>query len=132
VAAAVTTCSEVAVLLQHPADVVDGLGDVALEALHVPPGHRDQPHGRPGRDRRGAQVGREQPDLAEEVARAQIGDMLAPPGDLGLALLDGHELIGELSLLDQRLAAWDLALLGERSDRRKLVVGDLCEQRDRF
>jgi hypothetical protein len=70
------------------------------------------------------------PDLAEEVARAQVGDVLAAARDLGRALLDRHEFVGELALLDERGAGLDLALLGEGRDRGELVVGHRLEQLD--
>src|SRR5882757_3820426 len=119
-----------AALLEHAADLLDGVGDRLLHALHVPAGEGDEAHVRRGGDRRGAQRTLEQADLPEEVARAQVGHVLPAARHLGGALLDRHEFVGELALLDERGAGPDLALLGEGRNRGQLLVGHGLEQLD--
>ena len=52
--------------------------------------------------------------------------------DLRLALLDGHELVGEVALPDQLSALVHGDLLGEGGDLRELLVRHVLEQRDRL
>jgi hypothetical protein len=61
----------------------------------------------------------EQALLAEDVAGAEVGDLLAAALDADRAVLDGVEVVGVAALLDDRLA------LGERDEHRER--GDLVE-----
>ena len=71
----------------------------------------------------------EQAHLAEEVARAR-----ARPGarraaqHLGLALLDRHELVREVTLADEVASLLHGDLLGERGDLASSSSGTVCEQ----
>src|SRR5437764_335377 len=121
-----------AALLEHAADLLHGLGDRLLHALHVPSREGDQAHVGLRGDRGRPQHALEQADLAEEVTGTEVRDVLAAAGDVGLAVLYRHELVGELALLHEHGPGLDLALLGEGRDLGQLRVGNGREERDRL
>src|SRR4051812_7938072 len=110
-----------AALLDNGAHPLHGLRHRLLHPLHVPAGERDQPHVGLGHHGGGPAVLLEQADLAEEVAGSEVGNVLAVAQHLGLALLDGHELVGEVALSDEIAPLVHGLLLGERRDLRQLI-----------
>src|SRR3954465_2951816 len=114
--------------LDHRARLLDCLRHRLLHALEVPAGQGHEAHRRLGHDRGRAPVLLEQPDLPEEVAGAEIGHVLVPAQNLGLSLLDGHELVGEVALADEVGPLVHRLLLGEGRDLRELLVIDVLEQ----
>ena len=119
-------------LLDRRPHLLDRLGDAALDALQVPAGERDDPDGSLGSDRGVPERLLEQPHLAEEVARPEVRHVLTVPGDLRLALLDRHELVGEVALAHQLASLLNRDLLREGRDFREFVVGYVREQRNRL
>ena len=58
--------------------------------------------------------------------------MLAAAEHLGLTLLDGQELVGEVALADEVPALLHARLVGERGELPKLFLGDRLEQWNRL
>ena len=56
----------------------------------------------------------------------------SPRCDLGGALLDRHQLVGEVALADQDVALGDARLVRERGDHLQVVVVQVREERDRL
>jgi hypothetical protein len=94
--------------------------------------HHDHPQGGRGGHGRGAALRLEQADLAEEVARAELGNAQAVLANLGGAVLDHEELMGEPSLGGQVLPGRHLDLEGPPGELRKLVFRQACERTDPF
>src|SRR5438874_6641883 len=68
-------------------------------------------------------------DLAEEVARAQPVQGLAPADDLHVATLKNEESLGRLSLGDQGLARLETDLIDAARYELELALGDPCKKR---
>src|SRR5205823_4964449 len=80
--------------------------------------------------RSGAPLGLEQPDLAEEVARAELGDALAVAEDGHGSLLDHEELVGERALLGELHASRERQLVRPRGYARALALRQRREEPD--
>jgi hypothetical protein len=96
--------------------VIDRVGRRLLQAADVPAREGHQQHGRGGDDRGVALLALEHAHLAEHVAGAQIGDVLAVAVDARGALLDGQDVVGVVALAHQLLALGDRDLGRERRD----------------
>src|SRR5918996_2445994 len=129
---AATASARRAPFLEHCAHALDCLRGGPLDAAQVPAGEGHEPHRRLGGHRGVPQGLLEQAHLAEEVARPEIGHMLAAARDLGRPLLDCHELVREVALAHEHLARLDEDLLCEGRDLCELLVPHLLEQRDRL
>ena len=66
--------------------------------------------------------------LAEEVAGPEVGHVLAVARDLGLPVLDRHELVREVAFTDQLTSLVHRHVLREASNLRELLVGHVREQ----
>src|SRR3954454_1171755 len=130
--AATVASARRAALFERVAHALDRLRDVPLHPLQVPAGERDEPHVRLRGHRRVAERLLEEAHLAEEIARPEVGDVLAVPGHLRLALLDRHELVGEVALANKLASLVDRDLLRERRDLPELFLGYVLEEGDRL
>ena len=100
-----------------------------LELLELAHEHRAEPHRRSRYDRCRSRAGREETDLAEDVARAQRPDDVAVSAHLGAAGLDHEPVVGILALHGERRARLDRDAAQRRRDRGTLAVGQVREER---
>ena len=72
----------------------------------------------------------EQRHLAQEIARADVGDMFTIAVDGGLAGDDDEELVTRPTLTGQNRSCRNVCLGHEAADRLNFLVGQTCEQGD--
>src|SRR5689334_15168726 len=111
------------------AQLLDDLGHGLLHPRELPVLDLDQPRRGGRRDRRRARLLFEQALLAEVVAGAEVGNLLALALDLHGAVIDHVEVVGVAALADDGLALRDRFEAGEGRDLRELVVVHISEQR---
>src|SRR6476620_17841 len=109
-------------------ELLDDLGHRLTHPGELPVLDLDHPQARGGGDGGGALLLLQQALLPEDVARAEVADLLPVPLDPCGALLDREEVIGVPALLDDHLTLRELVGLRERRDLAELFVGDLREQ----
>jgi len=76
-------------------------------------------------------AGLEHAHLAEEVARPELGDLVAVAHHLGGALLDREQLVGVVALVGEVAALVDLQLVDPHREALPHVVGEPAERRQR-
>src|SRR4051794_6118855 len=119
-------------LLHGAADALGHAGHAAVDRPQLRAGQHDEPHRRQRDDAGHAAVAPQQPDLAEEVARAELGGVLAADLHLGGAGLDGEELVGQPALLREHRAGLDVDLVGVLRDHLLVVLAEPREERDQI
>lgn len=95
-------------------DASDLLGDIgkgAPQTAELPSEHDDEPHRGSSHDRGGSPRGLQKSDLAKEVARPQLGYRFPLVEDPCGPLFDDEELVGEVSLPNQRGTSTDFDLV---------------------
>ena len=95
------TLASWAALLEHRAHPRHGLRHRALHALQVPAGERDQPHRGLGHHGGVALSFSSRPISPKKSPGPRSATCSPPREHLGLALLDGQELVGEVALADE-------------------------------
>lgn len=83
-----------------------------------------------GRDGRRPRSAIEQGDLADDLARSEITDMMAVPGHLDPTVDDDQHLLAETILVDEHLPSLGVDLVDERRDTLELCGGQIGEQWD--
>jgi hypothetical protein len=121
-------------VLAAPGDDLAKLVDRARRALaqpaHVPARQRHEQHRRRRAHRRRALRALEDAHLPDDVARPEVGDVLAVALDARRALLDREHVVGVVALADELLALGHRHLGGERGDVVQLVVAQVGEHGD--
>jgi lysophospholipase L1-like esterase len=114
---------------------VDALGHVRQLALHrveVALVHHDSADRRRRDHARGASVVLDERDLTEEVAGAEIDEVLPVLGDLDRAGEQHEELVREGSLIDEVIAGGQVDHVGVMGDLLAFLLREVREQRHGF
>ena len=109
-------------------ELLDHLGHRLAHPAQLPVLDLDHPQGVLGDHAGRAGLLLQQRLLAEDVAGAELGELLAVALDARLALLDHVEVVGVAALLDHDLAGRELVDLRERGDLGQALVRHVREQ----
>jgi hypothetical protein len=71
-------------------------------------------------------------DLTEEIPRSELGNVFAVARDLRATVLDDHELVRELALVQELLALAHVDLVRHLSHPADVALAEGCEQGDRL